>query len=260
MTLYQLGKLLLNQLGLLNFAARCKRRWELFQHKMKYRFLLFTRSKTAYLQYFDSTYKSLLQGNFKVFGCDADRYMSYRLMFAEMLRVKNHDFTIIETGCAFGGGWCHGSSSFLFLEFLNIFGGKLISIDINPEHMEACKQLLTTVQPKSGRAGFNPMVGDSVTALASLPDSADLIYFDSWDLERDDPEPSQRHHFAEFKAAKPIFMRSQNLIVAVDDNLKPLGIGKGKYILEWAQKTNQKILWDDYQLVMRLTSQSVRDL
>ena len=260
MALYQRGKWLLKYLGLLSLASHVKHQWKFYCRQRRYRMLLLSRSKTAYLRYFDDTYKNLLAGGISVFGVDVDRYKSYRIIFEELLRRKDRDFTIIETGCAFGGGWCHGSSSLLFIEFLNVFGGKLISIDLNPDHMSACRKLVATVQPTSGRAQFVPMVGDSLTILQSLPDAADFVYLDSWDLERDDPEPSMRHHMAEFKAAKEIFIRSKDLIVAVDDNLKPLDIGKGKHILEWARRTQQDILMDDYQLVLRITAESVLSL
>ena len=257
---YNFGKHTLKLLGLLSFASRLKRRYLSFRRQIQYRLLILSKSKTAYLRYFDRTYQHLLTGDITVFGVPVDRYKSYRIIFEEILSRKSRDFTIIETGCAFGGGWCHGSSSLLFFEFLNVFGGKLISIDINQQHMAACAKIVETVHPKTERAQFFPMVGDSLSILKSLPDHADFVYLDSWDLERDDPEPSMRHHIEEFKAAKQIFIRSQDLIVAVDDNLKPLGIGKGKYVLEWAQQTHQKILLDDYQLVLRLTAKSVANL
>ena len=260
MTLYQFGKRILNMLGLLDPAARLKRKWGSFSRQASYRILLVTKSKAAYLRYFDKTYAQLLTGNAKVLGVAIERYASFRIVFDEMLRRKNRDFTIVETGCAHGGGWCHGSSSFLFFEFLNVFGGKLVSIDIDSRHLEACAKLLETVRPRSGRARFMPMAGDSVSILKALPDPADFVYLDSWDLDPDDPEPSMRHHLAEFKAAKDIFIRSQDLIVAVDDNLKPLDVGKGKYVLEWAQQARQNILMDGYQLVLRLTADSVASL
>lgn len=257
MTLRQMIKIALRFTGLLRPVAHLKQKCADWRLRIQYRMLVAWPSPQAYLRYFDRKYRSLLKGGIKVFGVDADRFTSYQRIFRELLGRRQRDFTIIETGCAFGGGWCHGSSSFLFTEFLNVFGGKLISIDLSPEHMSACRRLVETVRPVSGRAQFVPMVGDSVSILRTLPDRADFVYLDSWDLERDDPEPSMRHHMAEFKAAKPIFVRSQDLIVAVDDNLKPLGIGKGKYILEWAKQTGQNVLLDDYQLVMRITADSV---
>ena len=260
MTLYQLGKRILDLLGLLDYAASMKQRWKSFSHRMSYRLLLLTKSKAAYMRYYDKTYAQLLTGNISVHGVAVERYASFRIVFDEMLHRKSRDFTIVETGCAHGGGWCHGSSSFLFFEFLNVFGGKLVSIDIDPRHLEACAELLETVRPRSGRARFVPMAGDSVSILKALPDPADFVYLDSWDLDPQDPEPSMRHHLAEFKAAKDIFIRSPNLIVAVDDNLKPLGIGKGKYVREWAQQARPDVLMDGYQLVLRLTAGSAAQL
>jgi cephalosporin hydroxylase len=260
MTWRNMIKSVLRFARLLEPARALKRKSAQWRLEIQYRWLIVWPTPQAYLRYFDRKYRSLLQGGLQVFGVDVDRYTSYRMIFRELLRRRRRDFTIIETGCAFGGGWCHGSSSFLFIEFLNVFGGKLISIDLNPEHMAACRRLVETVRPATGRARFFPMVGDSVAILGSLPDRADFVYLDSWDLERDDPEPSMRHHLAEFKAAKPIFVRSQELIVAVDDNLKPLDIGKGKYILDWARQTGQDVLLDDYHLVMRITAASVAQL
>jgi hypothetical protein len=148
----------------------------------------------------------------------------------------------------------------LFYEFLNVFGGTLISIDIDPAHLEACGRMLETVQPRTGKATFVPMAGDSIGILKALPDQADFIYLDSYDLERNNPVPSMQHHLAELRATKGIIVRSGDLLLAVDDNFKPLGIGKGQYVLEWAQQTHQNILIDDYQLVMHLTGDSVASL
>ena len=256
MTLYQFGKRVLNRLGLLETAADWKRRWPAVCHNLRYRLLLVSRSKTGYLRYFDASYRNRLAGGLQVFGVDVDRYKSFRLIFETLLRRKSRDFTIIETGCSFTGGFCHGNSSMLFFEFLNIFGGKLISIDLDPRHMEACTRIVSAVRPATGRATFFPRVGDSLAILKSLPNAADFVYLDSWDLERDDPEPSMRHHLAELKAAKDIFRRSGELLLAVDDNLKPLGIGKGKYVREWAEANQRDILMDDYQLVIRLAPDS----
>jgi hypothetical protein len=254
MSFYQLGKRMLKYMGLLTPASHIKHSWKPFWLQVRYRALLLSRSKGAYMRFFDDKYNNLLKGGLKVFDCDVDRYKSYRLMFGELLRQRQRGFTIIETGCAFGSGWCHGRSSFLFMEFLNIFGGKLISIDINQQHVDACARIIETIRPQTGRACYAPRVGDSLSILQSLPDKADLVYLDSWDLEREDPEPSMRHHLAELHAAKDIFKRSKDLIVAVDDNLKPLGIGKGKYIKEWALATHQDILMDNYQLVLRIAA------
>jgi len=198
-------------------------------------------NKEKYLLFFKKTYHNM------------PRYKGFRKIFEELLNKKSTDFTIIETGCSRKYGWGDGKSSFLFFEFISIFGGKLISIDIDEKNLRTCSRILRSI-PKTGLAKFLPITGNSIDILSGMNEEVDLLYLDSMDLDETDPVPSMRHHLAELKNSHQILKKSNPMLVGIDDNFKESGIGKGKYILEWARKTDQEILSEDYQLIIRIRS------
>ncbi len=69
-----------------------------------------------------------------------------------------------------------------------------------------------------------------------------------------------RHHFEELRSAKRIIGKNEEVLLAVDDNFKTLGIGKGKYIMEWAKSTHQEVLLDGYQIILRTKASDVQKL
>ncbi len=199
------------------------------------------RDKEKYLRFFHQTYHNTM------------RYAGFKKIFETLLNKKNANFTIVETGCSRKYGWGDGKSSFLFFEFLNIFGGRLVSIDIDKNNLRICSKVLKSI-PKTGKAKFLPIAGNSTDILSGIQEDVDLLYLDSVDLDANNPESSMLHHFAELKNARAIIKKSGRLLIAVDDNLKESNIGKGKYILEWAKKTNQEILAEGYQIIIRINA------
>ena len=225
-----------------------------------FQFLLIRDNKERYLKYFDEFYRDKLSGRNRIYGVKVDRYVGFRKIFEELLNKKTKGFTIIETGCSRGFNWPDGNSSLLFFEFLNIFGGKLISIDINRENMDTCREILRKEVPKTGKAKFLTIVGDSVEALNNINEEADLLYLDSFDFDINDPEPSMRHHLAELRSAKNIINKSEDLLLAVDDHFKELNTGKSKYVLEWARNTGQSVLSESHQVVMKINNNNIYGL
>src|SRR6185369_1699385 len=69
------------------------------------------------------------------------------------------------------------------------------------------------------------VVGDSIEFLKAFPNRIDLLYLDSFDYNRGDPGPAQRHALAEILAAFPKL--GPKACVLVDDN-DPVGGGKGE--------------------------------
>lgn len=191
--------------------------------------------------WFDRSYRSRLDG----------RFPTMKLAFNLLLQRPNP--TVVETGCIrlaedFGAG----CSTVLFCEFLQRYGGYLLSVDINPTNVELAAQL--TSEWRSVRELF---LDDSIHFLEStlrafprFPGTIDLLYLDSLDyplqqlldlcardglpLHDDEaiaaryPElvlPPQQHCLAELRAAQTLL--TDNSIVLIDDNDLPGG-GKSR--------------------------------
>jgi hypothetical protein len=205
----------------------------------------------TFLDYFEKTYKDKIQSQNINF---ADRYNGFHLMFKELLQKKQGPFTIIETGTLRKkANWMDGQSSLLFYDFLTKFGGKFISLDLNPNALKECESILAETFPNSNNVDLKLLTGDSVEILAKINEPVDLIYLDSYDLDYNNPAPSMFHHLKELINLKKIIQKSQNLIIAVDDNpLNNRSIGKGKLVLDCAKETNQKILYDGFQIIFQI--------
>lgn len=203
----------------------------------------------SYFVYFEKEYKDKLTFPYP-WDYYSDRYNGFRRIFETLLAKKPGDFTIIETGTLrTKDQWSDGQSSRLFYEFLNIFGGKLITIDIDPKALSVCRRVLGQSVRKTGRARLQLVLGDSRTELTKIDEPVDLVYLDSLDVG-DDPEPAMQHALQEFKSLDKIVQRSPGLLVAIDDNRD--NIGKGKYPLAWAKNSGQQILHDGYQILFRM--------
>lgn len=210
-------------------------------------------TKDEYLAYFDKTYREKLTAH-PVF---ADRYNGFRKIFEALLSLKQRDFTIVETGTLRKKDqWTDGQSSLLFFEFVSLFGGELVSIDTDRFALETCEEVL---RDRIGldKAKFTPLCGDSVAELEKIDCAVSLLYLDSYDFEVVNPTPSMVHHLKELASVGSIRSKSQNLIVAVDDNFKN-GMGKGKFIVEWAKETKKEIVHDGLQFVFK-NEQGIRN-
>lgn len=141
-------------------------------------------------------------------------------MIIKRLVALNKPLTIVETGTL----WAPldtpmGAFTYIFGDLIkNYTGGKLITIDINPKHIENAKH--TT---KEFEDVIEYVTSDSVEYLESMSDKevekVDFFYFDSYDFNVPDPIPSQLHHFRELTA---VYKRiSKDVILSVDDNLPP---------------------------------------
>lgn len=203
-------------------------------------------NKTEYLDFFEKKYKSKLQEN----PLFEDRYNGFRKIFEELLKKKDRNFTIIETGTLrTEDSWTDGQSSLLFFEFLSIFGGKLITIDIDKSSLLKCKEILSK-NVGLDKAELVLIHGNSVEELAKIDEEADLLYLDSFDFNHENPMPSMIHHLKEFASAWRIITKSKNILIAADDNFEVFG--KGKFLKDWAIETKREILHEGYQLVFKM--------
>lgn len=178
-----------------------------------------------------------------------DRSHGFQLIFEELLKIKNSNFNIIETGTLRNpGNWKDGNSGFLFAEFVKMHGGFVKSVDIDKTAVDTANNAVDNKYYKS-------YCSDSVVWLNGLDDveSIDLFYLDSMDVKFREDQKSAEHHLKEFKVIEPHL--TPNTIVAIDDNsflLNGTRAGKGRMIVEYLDTKGIKPIFDDYQIVYRL--------
>jgi len=208
----------------------------------------------TYLDYFDQRYRKSLM--FRDPWRDySDRYIGFRKMFAYLLSKKQGNFTILETGALrTPQQWGDGQSSLLFFEFVNFFGGELISIDLDPRALAVSRRVIHRRVPKTGRGELTLINGNSLQVLPKIDKPVDLVYLDSMDIGPD-PYPAMLHGLREFAALRSVIRRSSNMMIGIDDNWN--GIGKGRYVLRWAKATGQEILHEGYQILFRIRHRGI---
>ena len=179
-----------------------------------------------------------------------------REMFDYILKYfAGSSLNILETGSA-----AHGTkSSMLFANYVKIFGGKFDTVDVDPEIKNFYNFLdspITTFHTH-----------DSVNFIKNLDDefieTLDLIFLDSYDLDIENPEPSQQHGLNEFMLLNNKIKKGT--IISIDDtpdnydkfsNSKPNNFnfipGKGKLVLDYIYKNPglYEILFHDYSVVL----------
>ena len=180
-----------------------------------------------------------------------DRASSFTIVFEELDKMNKTDYTIVETGCmradhgdmAFGDD---GASTYIFDDFINYYDGQVISVDIcqaNVDHANAKTSDRTMAYCE-----------DSVSFLWNMRvNTIDFLYLDSYDIERDNPHPSQLHHVKELCAV--ISKCRKGTIICVDDHDAFFTgglIGKGNYVKEFMEAIGAELLYEGYQIVWKL--------
>lgn len=178
----------------------------------------------------------------------------------ELLEVDKHrSINIVETGCMRRdhGEMCFGddgASTFLLNEFLNYQKSlnphasyHFSSVDINQSNVDYANEVLT-----KSKYLHNPKVycDDSVHFIGTRCNNLiDLLYLDSYDIERNNPHPSQLHHLKELCAAMPHLKKGS--IVVIDDH-NPFftnpPIGKGNYVKSFMEDVGATKIFEDYQI------------
>jgi hypothetical protein len=156
---------------------------------------------------------------------------------------------IIETGCLrTPDNWeGDGQSSFIFDALVRERHGKFLSIDASVDSIATARRAC------SSAANF--ICNDSVSALHSLSQlvrgPADLLYFDSFDVDPANPLPSAIHHAMELTAAGPL--GGSGTIVCVDDYGVASGPGgKGLILDMFFNRIHADVLHAGYQKIWRL--------
>lgn len=178
-----------------------------------------------------------------------NRADSFLKIFELLEQKKDKSFYIVETGTtrsdhghlAFGDD---GASTYIFDQFINHYDGEVNSVDINSTNVNYC---LSIVSEKT-----KVFCSDSVKFLWNLSENKkiDFLYLDSYDIEKNNPHPSQLHHVKELCAA--VNKLKSGSIVAVDDHdafFTGGQIGKGNYVKDFMSDIGATLVYEGYQIV-----------
>lgn len=187
-------------------------------------------------------------------------YLTFKELFKQMVSIKEP--VILETGIASAGTF----STYLFNEYIRKYGGKMWSVDNNPElvarHMGNMCPATTLV------------CEDSVEFLKEWVDEnkglqANVVYLDSFDLDWYNPHPSAEHGQKEYVALTPSFKKGTLLLID-DTPINPYWLdtrdqlyddmtiyynkhhhlpGKGQYVLDIEKPAN--LLLHNYQILYK---------
>jgi hypothetical protein len=171
------------------------------------------------------------------------RSNSFLNAFKYLISLKKDSYFIVETGMCriennFDGD---GMSTILWDEFINIFGGKVYSVDILQVTVNFTKNKVSNL--------CTLFCQDSVSFLHQLSlqenlSQIDLLYLDSFDLDCNNPHPSSFHHMKEFLAIKSKI--NSGCLILIDDNNRNLG--KGRYVDEFMTNIQKQKIIDEYQI------------
>ncbi|MFJ7928411.1 class I SAM-dependent methyltransferase [Peribacillus sp. NPDC096448] len=203
---------------------------------MMNRWLIYTRPDWPFNWFFNQYYEN---------GTNP-RYFTFQIVF-NLLSQRKENPVIIETGSQ----WLEkgdGSSTTIFCEYISRYGGKLISIDINPNTIKTVKEWTADYQ-----ADKEFIASDSVTYLEKYQGPVDLIYLDSFHYSMDDGPnlqerrlESQEHNLKEFKAIEK--QLSPSTIILLDDNFLPGG-GKPTLTKDYLEQKGYICLLDFHQSI-----------
>ena len=140
-------------------------------------------------------------------------------MYEHFVRL-DRPINILETGSGYiANNESFASMTYVFSKMIkNIKGGSLLTVDINEDHLNKCKEIT-----KDFSDIIDYKLGDSVNVLRNLDldfvKSLDLIILDSYDLYLFNPDPSAIHHLQELLS---LYTRiNKNCLIAIDDNYLP---------------------------------------
>lgn len=201
-----------------------------------------------------STVDKLLEFHFNTFS--SNDHIN-KQMFKILLDLgSGSSLEILETGSS-----AHGTkSSVLFANYVNLFGGQFDTVDLNPDIKTKYKYL------ESDNVMFH--TGDSVEFIKNLDKqyikNLDIVYLDSFDLDVNNPQPSQNHGFHEFIYIYEYMKKGS--YIAVDDtptSFDKFGLlkenkynftpGKGRLVLEYLDDNPKlfEIIFHDYAVVLK---------
>jgi predicted O-methyltransferase YrrM len=150
-----------------------------------------------------------------------NRFDTFKIVLKCLYERVDNPF-IFETGTLrlendFGAGY----STYIFGECLSLFGGSLLTVDINPINIETCKRITSKFSKH-----ITYVTDNSLNTINNFEGKIDLLYLDSFDCPIEgDASESQDHNLKEFKLAEHK-LHDRSLIL-IDDVDFPNG-GKAK--------------------------------
>jgi hypothetical protein len=196
----------------------------------------FDQKSTEFMNLFMHKYYNLL----------SQRKDSFLKIFHHLISLRKESYFILETGmCRLENNFSgDGMSTILWDEFVNILGGQVYSVDLNPETVRFAKNKVSNKTLL--------FCSDSVSLLHQLSlkedlPIIDLLYLDSFDLDWNNPHPSSLHHFKEILAIKSKI--KENCLIMIDDNA--MNKGKGKYVDDFMSNINKEKIINDYQIAWK---------
>ena len=133
----------------------------------------------------------------------------------ELTKQNKDHYNIVETGCS-----AHGTkSTLLWDKFVNKFGGKVLSVDLNKEAVDSTN-IKTSDRTKVTHS-------NSLDYLPTITDKIDFLYLDSYDVDFLDPLPSAEHHLKEFNCIKHL-LREGSIVLIDDTPVSPEWLDNGK--------------------------------
>ena len=240
----------LNPLNYLNYFSKKMNTFFINRKEVKINNIKFLEGKLKNIK----NVESLLDFHFQTYS---DSKHINKDMFEILLEIfSGTSINILETGSA-----AHGTkSSVLFACYVKIFGGKFDTVDTNPEIKSYYSFL------ESDNISFH--TENSLNYINNLDDEIikrlDLVYLDSFDLDIDNPDPSQEHGLNEFLLLDKKLKK--DAILSIDDtpisyelfgNYKSNKFdfipGKGRLVLNYLDKNpNQyEVLYHNYSIVLK---------
>lgn len=199
-----------------------------------------------------------------LYGFKTRRLQCLSVLNCLMSDKKLEKFNVIETGSS--SNFFDGTLGLFFGLLAEKTGGKMWSVDINPETVDKSREIFSEILPN---LEYNCVVDDSVNFLKNFEDDEiNLIHLDSWDFNLFDPMPSALHGWREFEAIKDKL--GSNSIIVVDDNYifgtyvqwrfyngevsgKEIDVpiyGKGAHIYQWvtSEEKDWKLIGNHYDI------------
>jgi hypothetical protein len=181
------------------------------------------------------------------------RYITFKI--ALNLFMQNDGKTIVEMGTNWFNDMGGGRSTNIFGEYLQKYGGKLYTVDIQQKSIDACKEFT-----KGLESNIEYITDDSLHFLANFHQPIDLLYLDSYDYPIEAVVPSttnksqeqidqeivncQNHQLKEIKLAYPNLHVGS--VILLDDNQLPKG-GKTRLAKEFLKEKGIKLISDEGQ-------------
>lgn len=178
-----------------------------------------------------------------------NRATGFDIIWRLLLNQKRNAYSIVETGTLrTPNNWMDGQSAALFTAFVDVYGGRVRSVDIDQSACEASRNSIASER-------FSVECSDSVAWLAQQTDldQVNLFYLDSWDVNWEDDTDSAEHHLKEFLTIEPHIQ--PGTVVVIDDNSRWINsnrrTGKGRRVVEYLEAQGHYPIYDEYQIIFQ---------